>query len=74
MLVLLTDTHATVEGGLASDKTHLFAGGDVSVVLDISTGLVTWTFTTIDPATGQIPADGLTWFLPPNNDAGDGIV
>ena len=40
---------------------------DVSATIDERTGIATWTFTTIDPATGQIPLDPSLGFLPPDN-------
>lgn len=40
--------------------------------LDPQTGIVTWTFTTLDPATGDLPADALAGFLPPNDENGRG--
>ncbi|HEY9692384.1 MAG TPA: Calx-beta domain-containing protein [Oculatellaceae cyanobacterium] len=49
---------------------------DVNAGLNASTGVVTWTFTAIDPTTGN-PANSTTQgFLPPNdqNDAGQGFV
>jgi len=50
----------------------------VSVVahLDQVTGLVTWTFTSLDPATSQPTDDPLAGFLPPNTSppAGEGRV
>jgi hypothetical protein len=44
--------------------------------LDRSTGLVTWTFTSIDPNTGQLTEDPAAGFLPPNTSppAGEGMV
>jgi hypothetical protein len=44
---------------------------DVTGTIDESTGVATWTFTTIDPATGQIPLDPTIGFLPA--DTSDGI-
>jgi hypothetical protein len=44
---------------------------DVTATIDERTGVATWTFTTIDPATGQIPLDPSIGFLPPDN--ADGI-
>ncbi|MBI3799873.1 MAG: hypothetical protein HY268_23230 [Deltaproteobacteria bacterium] len=38
----------------------------IEASLDASTGLLTWRFTSIDPATGQLPEDPLLGFLPPN--------
>ncbi|MBN2451204.1 MAG: RHS repeat protein, partial [Lentisphaeria bacterium] len=39
---------------------------DVTAGLDPATGVVTWTFTSIDPVTGQPTRDPLAGFLPPN--------
>ncbi len=49
---------------------------DVTGTIDVRSGLATWTFTTIDPATGQIPTNPSIGFLPPNtsNGIGDGSV
>lgn len=41
---------------------------DVSAAIDTTTGLVTWTLRTIDPATGELPVDAQLGFLPPNRD------
>jgi hypothetical protein len=38
----------------------------VNAHLDKSTGLLTWTFQSLDPATNQPPADPLAGFLPPS--------
>ncbi|BBD63171.1 YD repeat-containing protein (plasmid) [Nostoc sp. HK-01] len=48
---------------------------DIVAGLNADTGVVTWTFTAIDPATGN-PATGNLGFLPPNdqNGAGRGVV
>ncbi len=48
----------------------------VNAALDRSTGLVTWRFTSIDPATGQLTEDPAAGFLPPNVNppAGEGSV
>ena len=45
---------------------------DVAATIDERTGIATWTFTTIDPATGGIPADPSIGFLPPDNANGIG--
>jgi uncharacterized repeat protein (TIGR01451 family) len=37
----------------------------VNVKLDPTSRVLTWTFTSIDPATGQLPTDPLVGFLPP---------
>jgi hypothetical protein len=38
----------------------------VAAALDAGTGLLSWRFTSIDPATGDLPSDPLVGFLPPN--------
>jgi len=45
---------------------------DVAASIDVRTGIATWTFTTIDPNTGQIPLDPTVGFLPPDNSSGIG--
>jgi RHS repeat-associated protein len=45
---------------------------DVSAGLDPTTGIVTWTFTALDPKTLDIPADPTVGFLPPDDSNGDG--
>ena len=45
---------------------------DVTGTIDERTGIATWTFTTIDPATGEIPLDPSVGFLPPDNSNGIG--
>ena len=49
---------------------------DIDAGLDTTTGIVTWNFTSIDPATEQVPTDPGIGFLPPNVTApeGDGFV
>lgn len=45
--------------------------------INIQTGKVSWTLTTIDPATGEIPAEAEAGFLPPNDPethTGEGFV
>jgi len=48
----------------------------VAATIDELTGVATWTFTTIDPNTGEIPTDPTIGFLPPDNaeGAGEGFV
>lgn len=44
----------------------------ISASLNASTGLVTWQFTSIDPASGQPTTDPLAGFLPPNGISPEG--
>ncbi|HEY1684722.1 MAG TPA: RHS repeat-associated core domain-containing protein, partial [Tepidisphaeraceae bacterium] len=37
---------------------------EVAASFDNSTGIATWTFTSIDPSTGDVPSDPLSGFLP----------
>ncbi len=43
-----------------------------AATIDELTGVATWTFTTIDPATGEIPTDPTIGFLPPDVPTGTG--
>jgi hypothetical protein len=45
---------------------------DVSGTIDVRSGVATWTFTTIDPTSGQIPLDPTIGFLPPDASRGIG--
>ena len=72
-----------VPAGLKSYHTRIDARGttgvyvDVDAALDEQTGVVTWTFTSIDPTTLDVPAGNPEeGFLPPDNtsDAGAGFV
>lgn len=45
---------------------------DVTVNIDTATRVATWTFTSIDPATGDVPVDANLGFLLPNDDSGRG--
>jgi RHS repeat-associated protein len=49
---------------------------DVSAVFDPSTGVLNWTFTSIDPETLDVPGDFLVGFLPPdvNPPSGEALV
>ena len=49
---------------------------DVTATINVVTGIATWVFTTIDPATGEIPVDPSIGFLPPDdaNGSGEGFV
>lgn len=40
---------------------------DVSASVDVTTGIITWTMTTIDPATGDLPQEASIGFLPVND-------
>lgn len=40
--------------------------------IDAQTGVLLWTFTTLDPGTNDLPEDALAGFLPPNDDSGRG--
>ena len=44
----------------------------VSASLNLATGLVTWTFTSLDPSTMDIPINPFEGFLPPDDSGGDG--
>jgi RHS repeat-associated protein len=58
----------------ARDTLGLFV--DVTGGIDLLTGLATWTFTTIDPATLDLPSTPFVGFLPPdtNPPEGEGFV
>ena len=45
---------------------------DVTAVIDVARGVATWTFTAIDPATGDECDDPAKGLLPPNDSAGAG--
>ena len=49
---------------------------NIETTLNTETGLLTWYFTSIDPATGELPTDALAGFLPPNTNPpeGEGFV
>ncbi len=49
---------------------------DVNAGIETSTGVVTWTFTAIDPATGNAADSATQGFLPPNdqNGVGSGFI
>jgi RHS repeat-associated protein len=46
---------------------------DFTAGINLSSGLVTWTFRSLDPATLDLPSDALAGFLPPNDAAGSGV-
>ena len=66
------DIEVVVPPGLSSYSTRLDLRStlgifvNVSAGLNLSTGVVTWTFTSIDPSTLDLPSDILTGFLPPD--------
>ncbi len=45
---------------------------DITASVDVQTGLATWVLSTVDPQTGESPADALLGFLPPNDSSGIG--
>jgi RHS repeat-associated protein len=49
---------------------------DITASINFSTGLVTWDFKSIDPATGDLTSDPLAGFLPPDatSPQGEGFV
>jgi RHS repeat-associated protein len=49
---------------------------NVSMNFDLTTGVATWTFRSLDPATGSFPEDALAGFLPVNDGSarGEGLV
>jgi len=78
------DTTVTLPTGLQSfDESVEYTDEDgdlffVNVVgaFDAQSGEVSWIFRTLDPATGDLPADVFAGFLPPNDDSrrGEGFV
>lgn len=73
--VLPTESRSFYSGRLDLTETQgIFL--DVSARIDTATRLITWTFTTIDPATGDVPVDANLGFLLPNDETGrgDGFV
>ncbi len=40
---------------------------EVTAGINFSTGVATWTFTSVDPTTGDLPSDIFTGFLPPDS-------
>ncbi len=73
-------TTVAVPAGLQTYATTVSLSSTLSVTitasLDAATGVVTWTFTSLDPTTGDAPADPLSGFLPPDVTApqGEGFV
>jgi hypothetical protein len=44
----------------------------VRAALDVATGVISWTMTSVDPTTGGLPEDPWAGFLPPNDATGRG--
>ncbi len=67
-----------VPAGMSSFSTEIDARATVGLFVDVhadfdpNSGLVTVTFTSIDPTTLTVPANSLTGFLPPNTSSGAG--
>jgi hypothetical protein len=45
---------------------------DISAHFNVQTRVITWTFTSVDPKTLDLPADPLAGLLPPNKNAPEG--
>ncbi len=45
---------------------------DIVGGIDLNTGVIRWTFTALDPETGDLPENALAGFLPPNDAQGVG--
>ncbi|MFN0018520.1 MAG: RHS repeat-associated core domain-containing protein [Pirellulaceae bacterium] len=71
-----------IPAGLSYYKNRIDAAASLGLWVDfeagvnLSTGLATWKFTSLDPATGDLTEDALAGFLPPNVTAplGEGFV
>ena len=65
--------HFTTNTVVATDPNN---DVDVHAALDPDTGVITWTMTSIDPLTQDLPEDPLAGFLPPNDaqHRGEGYV
>jgi hypothetical protein len=67
-----------VPPGRTSFSTRVDATATLGVLVDITasfnlmTGLITWTFTSLDPKTLDLPMNPTVGFLPPNTKAPDG--
>jgi RHS repeat-associated protein len=70
--ITIGNTTVAVPAGVSSFATELAYHNedgsalrvDLSAALNLQTGVVTWTFHSIDPATGTFPLDPLAGFLP----------
>jgi hypothetical protein len=73
------NTVVSVPSGLTSYSTQVDLTATLGLDVDISasfnplTGLATWTFTSIDPATIDVPTNPLAGFLPPDLANGEGL-
>jgi hypothetical protein len=70
MVPVGVQSYATTVTGTNVDGTPLQV--DISASLDLQSGVITWTFRSIDPATGQIPTDPVAGFLPIDDATGRG--
>ncbi len=65
-----------VPAGLTSYQTSVSINSslsvDISANFNLLTGMANWTFTSIDPSTGDVPAGALAGFLPPDDASSDG--
>jgi len=72
-------TVISVPSGQMSYSTQVDVTASKGIYVDVTanfnplTGLATWTFTSIDPTTLDVPADPRAGFLPPDDSAGDGM-
>ncbi|MEO6026646.1 MAG: hypothetical protein ABIR79_07265, partial [Candidatus Binatia bacterium] len=70
--IAFADKFVPVPPGLKTFSTEVDMRPGVNILvgidaaLDTATGLLTWKFTTLDPATHQFPEDPVDGFLPPN--------
>lgn len=73
-------TTVPVPAGLQTYSTTVTLSSTLEVAinsaLDAATGVITWTFTSLDPTTGDVPSNPLSGFLPPDTTApqGEGFV
>ncbi len=65
-------SYSTTVDTTNTDGTALLV--DISAGIDLDTGVVTWTFRSVDPSTGQLPAGVDDGFLPPEDGTGRGTA
>ncbi len=76
--ISFADKSVLVPPGLKSFSTEVDMRPGVNILvgidaaLDTATGIVTWKFTTLDPATHEFPEDPEDGFLPPNVNSPEG--